>query len=259
VAIEQIAETATMAEIPTLDQQRQFYDKWNAENRAVEFDGISNEVRARAERILNYLSRLDDAPRNILEVGCGTGWLSRRLGEHGAVTAIDLSPKAIELAASRDPRGNYIAGDFFEQRFETSPFEVVVCVETLFYVDDQEGFVDKLAELCADGGLLAVTTVNKYVYARSRDVGPPEEGQVRNWLSRRQTLNLLRRRFNILESFTVEPRGDKGVLQLVNSVKLNNLASKVVSRDRIKRIKERFGFGGGFVVFARKRTGAKPE
>ena len=134
----------------------------------------------------------------------------------------------------------------------------MVCVETLFYVADQEGFVDKLAALCADDGLLAVTTVNKYVYSRSRDVGPPEDGQVRNWLSRRQTLDLLRRHFDILESFTVEPRGDKGFLQIVNSVKLNKLASRIVSRDAIKSLKERMGLGGGFVVFARKRSTAGP-
>jgi hypothetical protein len=73
--IDRIAENPTLAETPTLDQQRRFYDKWNVENRAEEFDRISDKTG------------ISDAPRSILEVGCGTGRLSQRLGEHEAVTA----------------------------------------------------------------------------------------------------------------------------------------------------------------------------
>jgi 2-polyprenyl-3-methyl-5-hydroxy-6-metoxy-1,4-benzoquinol methylase len=43
----------------------------------------------------------------ILEVGCGTGWLSAKLSEFGKVTVIDIGKKIIEIA-----QVNYLQIDF---------------------------------------------------------------------------------------------------------------------------------------------------
>jgi len=238
--------------MPTIGEQAEFYDQWNTRYRSDDFDQIEPEIRSRADKILSYLADSNASNERILEVGCGTGWLSRRLTRHGHVTAIDLSAKAIDIARSYDPDSEYIAADFLEHEFRGQTFSVVVCVETLFYVEDQQQFIAKLRDLCKPGGILAISTINKFVYSRSRDVLPAEPGQVRNWLSRKQTLALIGDYFDVDEHFTVEPRGDMGILRIVNSTKLNRLLSRLISPGRIKSLKERLGFGGGVVIFARR-------
>jgi ubiquinone/menaquinone biosynthesis C-methylase UbiE len=58
---------------------------------------------------LDLLSRLaGPAPRRVLDVGCGTGFLALRFAELGhTVTAIDLSPKMLDRARRRAEEANY--------------------------------------------------------------------------------------------------------------------------------------------------------
>jgi len=206
----------------------------------------------RGERVLAKFSELGLADKRILEVGCGTGWLSQRLKQFGHVTAIDLSPKAIEYAKTNDPESDYIAADILEYDFAGKSFDVIVCVETLFYVEDQRRFLKKLSDLSDSGALLAFTTINSFVYSRCSDVGPPEPGQVRRWLPRKKTVELLREYFAVDEAFTIEPQGNMGVLRIVNSVKLNKLLGKLLPTERLKVLKERAGLGGGVIIFGHK-------
>lgn len=242
-----------MSSDPTIDEQAEFYDLWNKKNRSGQFDEVSDEIRLRAEEVLAYLSSLNLRGARILEVGCGTGWLTQRLNEYGSVTAIDLSPAAIKIARDRDSRASYIAGDFFSHDFGEMTFNVIVCVETLFYVQNQESFVRRLASLATQDALFTVTTVNKFVYARRRDIGPPEPGQIRRWLSRRETRALIGRYFEIISMYTIQPRGDSGILRVVNSSKLNRILEIIVSAAFLKRAKERCGLGAGVILLARKR------
>jgi 2-polyprenyl-3-methyl-5-hydroxy-6-metoxy-1,4-benzoquinol methylase len=241
-----------MQDKPTIEEQTAFYDRWNVEHRAGAFEEIPDGIRDRGVRVLDILRTLDlHAPR-ILEVGCGTGWLTEKLGAFGKVTAIDLSPSAIAVARTRNIDAELIAGDFYQHGFAASSFDIVVCVETLFYVEDQPRFVERVASLMKPGAHLILTTVNKFVYERSRDVRPVEPGQVRNWLSRRDLRRLLARRFELLSMTTVAPTGDLGILRLVNSYKINAVLLRLFSAENLRSAKERIGLGGGVVVVARK-------
>lgn len=111
-----------------------------------------------------------------------------------------------------------------------------------------------MAQVVRPGGFLGLSTINKFVYERSGDIGPPRPGQVRRWLSKSQTLSLLAPRFDINSVTTVEPRGEQGILRLVNSHKLNVLLGKLIGADAVRRTKERCGLGGGIVFIGRRRA-----
>lgn len=128
---------------PSLQEQIRFYDRWNADSRAGVFDQIVPEIRRRGHIVVEHLRAAGLREPRILEVGCGTGWLSSKLVELGRVTAIDLSPKAIEIAQRRGIDASFIVGDFYEYEFAGASFDAVVCIETLFYVPDQQRFVAK--------------------------------------------------------------------------------------------------------------------
>jgi 2-polyprenyl-3-methyl-5-hydroxy-6-metoxy-1,4-benzoquinol methylase len=238
---------------PTIEEQRAFYDRWHSEWRRGTLEEIDPEIRPRSVRVLHNLRRLRLGQPRILHVGCGTGWLTQRLCDFGHVTGIDLSPQAIALAQQRQMSAELIAGDFYEHDFRPALFEAAVCVETLFYVADQARFVQKLASLMGPGGFLILTTINKFVYDRRRDIGPPEHGQVRRWLSKRQVRSLLEPHFEVLSMTTVgEPQGDRGILRLVNSYKLNAVLATMFSAPAVKWAKERL-VGTGVVIVARNR------
>src|SRR5260221_4596361 len=55
----------------------------------------------RLNKIINLILRLDKKPKNILDVGCGTGYLSNELKKMfpmAEVIAIDISQNAISIA-----------------------------------------------------------------------------------------------------------------------------------------------------------------
>jgi 2-polyprenyl-3-methyl-5-hydroxy-6-metoxy-1,4-benzoquinol methylase len=201
------------------------------------------------------MADLDPLGEPILEVGCGTGWLTERLTDWGPTTAIDLSTRAVEMAKSRGTKAQFIAGDFYTAELQPGSFAVAICIETIAYVPNAELFLAKLASLLRPNGLLILTTVNPFVYRRRSDIGPPAPGQIRNWLSRGELHRLLRAKFRVISSRTFLPRGDRGVLRIAHSVKLNRLLSKLWSDESITRAKEWLGLGHCRIVVAR-RSGA---
>ncbi len=192
-----------MKQDPSIASQIAYYDLWNENHRAGQLAEIDDEIRVRGMRVLEHVRALQIQQPKILEVGCGTGWLTEGLHELGSVTAIDLSPRAIEIARARRIAADFIAGDFFQQDFPLQAYDVVICIETLFYVSDQLSFLKKLASLMKPGSLLAISTINKFVYERSSDIGPPEEGQVRYWLSKSEILDMLASNFDLVSMETL--------------------------------------------------------
>lgn len=239
--------------VPSLEEQAEFYDDWNARFRLQGFDDIEPESKARGNKVLQIIHSLCLKRPTILEVGCGTGWLTQRLATLGEATAIDLSRKAIEIAERRRLGAEFIAGDFFTQDFSLRHFDVAICVETISYVADQRRFIEKLASLIKPGGYLVLTSVNKFVYQRRADIGPPKSGQIRHWLTRMELHRLLKPDFRVVKSVTVLPKGDKGLLRAVNSSRLNWALRCVLSAERISWAKERLGLGHCRVVLGRRR------
>lgn len=243
-----------MNQDPDINEQISFYDRWNESYRNGHISDITEEIRVLGLRILKHVRTLGDKRPNILEVGCGTGWLTEILCELGSVTAIDLSPRAIEIAQSRKIDAKLIAGDFFKHDFPAQFYDVGICMETLFYVSDQSDFLRKLASLMKPGALIGFSMVNKFVYERSSDIPAPADGQVRHWRSKSEIRKLLAPHFDILSIETLEPRGDSGILRLVNSHKVNAMLGKIFSKQSIKRAKEKLGLGAGIVIMARCKS-----
>lgn len=238
---------------PSIDEQRAFYDQWNVAHRSGEFEQIAPEIRDRGAHAVELLRKMRLPTPTILEVGCGTGWLTGKLCELGTVTAIDLSPQAIVVANRRGLPARFLDGDFLEVPFAEASFDVIVCVETLFYIEDQPTFVDKLARLLKPRGALLITMINKFVYERSSDVHPPQPGQIRNWLSREEVRRLLSGHFQVEQMATLGPRGDRGILRYVNAPKVDAALGGLLSAGGWRRMKEQLGLGGGVVVVARKQ------
>jgi len=99
------------------------------------------------------------SPRRVLEVGCGMGQFAERVArETGAeVVATDLSPRMVELAASRglDAR----LADVQALPFEDGEFDCAVANAMLYHVDDLERALGELARVLEPGGRLVAMTI----------------------------------------------------------------------------------------------------
>jgi len=232
-----------------LVSEAQFWDSWNSKYRQ---PGTLDETsRRRMLEVLTSLSQLKVRGSKILEIGCGTGWLSSTLVVFGAVTAVDLGVEVIRAAKPRMPEVDFKSGDVFELELPINSFDVVVTLETLSHVPDQQRFIHRIAQLLKPGGYLILTTQNKFVFDRCNV--PPNIGYIRKWVTMKTLKRLLRLEFSILRATSVEPAGQFGVLRIVNSFRLNRILESAIGAPRVKRLKESAGWGQTLFVVAVKR------
>jgi SAM-dependent methyltransferase len=105
---------------------------------------------------------LDVGGRDVLEVGCGEGWLVRRLAAAGA-RAVGLDPSAVALERARrdevvDHLASYVEGVAQALPFPAASFDIVIFFNSLHHVP--EGCMDaalaQVARVLRPGGRLFV-------------------------------------------------------------------------------------------------------
>lgn len=115
-------------------------------------------------RMLELLGGLSN--RDVLDAGCGEGFLARVLAAHGAhVTGIDLSPRLIEMAREKDSHGaiDYRIADLSRPLPELAGrFERIGSHLALNDVRDHRGFAATLASLAQPGGRIVLAFNNPY-------------------------------------------------------------------------------------------------
>jgi SAM-dependent methyltransferase len=234
---------------PNYDDQRRFWNAWNTSWSEYEHHVVS---RRQARVVTEWLARLGRVDLDILEVGCGSGWLAPRLSAFGRLTATDLADEVIREARRRYPGATFMAGDFMALDLPEQAFDVVVTLEVLAHVADQPAFMAKVARLLRPGGLLMMATQNRFVLERFNRVPPPAPGQLRRWVKRGELHDLAELEFDVHELFTITPIADRGVMRLVNSKRLNRAIGTVVG-GRLERLKEKAGLGWTLMLLAEAR------
>jgi 2-polyprenyl-3-methyl-5-hydroxy-6-metoxy-1,4-benzoquinol methylase len=236
---------------PTLSEQQQFWNIWNATLR--DPHNLNDWSLRRGTAILDVVRSLAIEHPKILDFGCGTGWLTERLAEFGEATGIDLAENVIAAAQSRAPHIRFIAGDIFQMRLPSAYYDIVVSQEVIAHVPDQTAYIERAADLLKSRGYLILTTPNKFVMDRS-DWPPQPPEHIERWLAMADLKRLLCRRFRIIHACSIVPLGNHGILRLINSQKLNTMLGLLMSQRRLERFKEWAGWGYTLVALAQKRS-----
>lgn len=242
-------------------EERKWWDLWNTSYRSDDgHDEVSTELFENVAGVIREITQ--GHGERILEVACGTGTLSRQL-DFSSYHGLDLSPAAVVLANEKVKLRSWSKGaqlptyevaDIHEWPLPPHPFDVVVCVDAAAYFYDQQLALSKMARSLTHSGRLVLTTINPFVYNRIRRTGrsPLKEGSVSRWLSRGVLHGLLSSAgFKLERSYTIMPRGNMGILRVVNARRLNEA---VGSRGAavLRRWKEQVGLGQYRVIVARK-------
>ncbi|HZP02847.1 MAG TPA: methyltransferase domain-containing protein [Terriglobia bacterium] len=147
----------------THDQSlRQEFNRWAAAGRGEEMEDHHLPIVEPALALMDI--RPDDC---ILDVGCGTGWLTRRLAAmvpQGQVVGIDVSDEMIRRAQStseRIPNLRFQVSSIDELTFKTNSFSKTISVESAYYWPDPVSGIKQIFRVLRSGGSLWVV-INYY-------------------------------------------------------------------------------------------------
>lgn len=232
--------------------QQSFWDNWNTQHREA---GIGEVSRDQREVVLAWLHAIGRTDLDILDVGCGAGWLDPSLKQFGAVTATDLSAEVLSRVCARVPHVEFIAGDFMTLPFKPASFDVAVSLEVLAHVADQAAFIARIHSLLRPRGWLMLATQNRPVLERhnANSIQPAAPGQLRRWTDMGELRALMEPHFEVLEMFTKTPRASQGLLRLVNARPVRD-AMRALVGPRFEHLKERLGLGWTIMCLARARV-----
>jgi arsenite methyltransferase len=148
---------------------------------ALEDSRAASSAQLKGQR---YLTMLHARPgERILDVGCGGGWLSRRIATlvqpAGQVVAVDSANAAIELAISRsgDISTSVLRYECANARalpFGSGEFDAAVCVSMLGFCDQPAQVLAEIRRVLRPGGRVVVVSSDEdtRIYnARNRDRG----------------------------------------------------------------------------------------
>lgn len=113
------------------------------------FWASDKKKKERAKKIFEELESKIAVSQQILNVGCGEGYLEKLILEKysPAITGIDMK------RAENYPT-DFVAGDFEETDFPAKHFDIIIFSLSLHHVKNPEAALKKTKELLKDDGLL---------------------------------------------------------------------------------------------------------
>lgn len=225
----------------------------------------------------------------VLDLGCGTGWMTNALAYHyGAkVTGIDFNPVAIararEVAAAMHLPTEFVVSDLFTYQ-PPAPFDIVVSLGVLHHTDNCLAAVQQVCErLVRPGGhaliglyhrygrkpfldhfaqMRAAGATNDEMFARYRQLHShiDDETLLTSWfrdqvLHPHETQHTLREMVPVLEAAGMELQATSiNRFKAITSVAALYEEERQMSAIAEERIRANRYFTGFFVFLARKRT-----
>lgn len=107
-----------------------------------------------AQHYHSLLKRFMRAAKNrrLLDVGCAQGWETDRFRRFGfAAEGVDLNGEFVSAARARWPRCRFDLGDAERLPYEADTFDVVFCINTLFFTDMEKSIPELLRVLKPSG------------------------------------------------------------------------------------------------------------
>lgn len=134
-------------------------------DRAEGYDGAATVQRLAARHLASRLARSLEGrkPARILEIGCGTGLLTRqlaRLWPEAQIVATDFAPHMLQRAsrASTSPSTVFKLMDAANPT-EDGPFDVICGNLVMQWLEQPQQVLERLGRLLAPNGVLAVSTL----------------------------------------------------------------------------------------------------
>lgn len=141
---------------------QQEFNQWAQAGRGDEMEDHHSDITEQAIALMNLQPK-----DRVLDLGCGTGWASRRLARivtGGEVVGIDVADEMLRRAEQTSAgiqNVRYIWGSAEKIPAENNFFTKVLSVESFYYYANQGKALDELRRVMAPGGRLFIL-INLY-------------------------------------------------------------------------------------------------
>ena len=139
----------------TCRSNRAFYDRI-----APIYDEVFTDHLSHADTMLNALANRypDDRARiTVLDLGCGTGVMTRRLRTHGfTVIGLDVSLDSLRLQKREDKKASVVQADLRALPLRDDCMKAVVCLGVWRHVEDPERAIDEVRRVLDQEGRFIV-------------------------------------------------------------------------------------------------------
>ena len=138
------------------------YERWRTIGLGVALGAVGARTSVEDPTTQQYLEL--GAGDVVLDVACGPGNISRRLGTHvgqdGLVVGIDASPTMLARAVQDTdaPNISFVRGDAQRLPFADASFDAVCCYAALYLFDNPFGAISEMVRVLAPGGRIAILT-----------------------------------------------------------------------------------------------------
>jgi SAM-dependent methyltransferase len=127
-----------------------------------------------ALKIRQLIARERPGAKTILDVACGTGEHTRLLSADFEIDGIDLEPKFVEIARTKNPAGNFSVADMRAFQLEKR-YDVVQCLfSSIGYLLTPEDIIAALTCFRAHFALGGVILVEPWLSPVAYKVGQPQ-------------------------------------------------------------------------------------
>ncbi len=142
-----------------------FYDGYKAGE-----CGKYSNVYEQQGRLAAILSLIDLSTMTlVLDMGCGTGWLTRQYANltHGQAIGIDFSVESVNAAYSKAKEAGiynvkFIAMDAEELQFGDDSFDCIICSEVIEHLLNPQKALEEMARVVKPDGVVVITTPNPW-------------------------------------------------------------------------------------------------
>lgn len=141
------------------------YDSWYSTPRGAWI----GETEFRLMRRLAGVRQRD----TLLDVGCGTGWFTRRFAHEWGwnVTGLDADPERLAYARAHRRNERYMEGDARALPFADDSFDVAVSFAALCFIDDWQGALREMVRVARRRVVVGTINRNSLLWRQKRDSG----------------------------------------------------------------------------------------
>lgn len=141
-----------------MNNRRFFYDTI-----ADRFDELHNEydLKRRLSVVYEELLPLAKIRGRNLDLGCGSGWFSKKANEHDLrIISLDISPNLTRITKNR-ASSNALVADAINLPFSDNSFELIISSEMIEHLIVVEDGLREISRILSPGGVLILTTPNR--------------------------------------------------------------------------------------------------
>lgn len=127
-------------------------------------DDIVEGNRDRLQKLLNVIKELENKPTRILDIGCGTGYISneiKKIYPKSTIYGIDISLKALHIGKKKYKNINFKRADAEKKfSFKNKSFDLIISGEHIEHLKDPDTYLTEIYRILKDDGTLIITTPN---------------------------------------------------------------------------------------------------